>query len=247
MKPWGVAIPGLAMRATEIPSHPGLLVLENPEIGSGGTLPWDYSLEDVAEYHATTISGLPWEESNTPIIIGMSMGGMIASILATSLRSKLPTRCRFRFLVTSANSTELPAVPDQLLDFWKTAKPGNEGDFTKILESFFSRKFSDHFPSEVLKYSKYRAYGENLQSTRAFMRQLSALRRYDGTQYFSQIPAEDSEILGGGDDRILGPRHDAILKRLTPETRHDILRGIGHMINIELPAAFGRSLQPRST
>jgi pimeloyl-ACP methyl ester carboxylesterase len=247
MKLWGVAIPGLAMRASEIPSQPGLLALENPEIGSGSTLPWDYSLEDVAEHHANTISGLPWEELNTPTIIGMSMGGMIASILATSLRSKLPTRCRFRFLVTSANSVDLPAVPDQLLDFWKTAKPGSEADFRNILDSFFSPKFAELSPSEVLKYARYRANGENLQTSRAFMRQLSALRRYNGEQYFSQLPAEESEIFGGEDDRILGPRHDEILKRLTPCTRHRSLKNVGHMINIELPGAFHRAFQPSSS
>jgi hypothetical protein len=32
---WGVAIPGLAMNDKELPDIPGLLRLQNPEVGDG--------------------------------------------------------------------------------------------------------------------------------------------------------------------------------------------------------------------
>ncbi|MGZ3782741.1 MAG: hypothetical protein ACXVCY_19010 [Pseudobdellovibrionaceae bacterium] len=82
---WGVAIPGLAMHNSEIPDIPGLLALQNPEVGDGVTLDSKYSLYDVAEIHLKEINAILSNRSASKEkfwIIGMSMGGMVNSILA---------------------------------------------------------------------------------------------------------------------------------------------------------------------
>src|SRR5262245_16244331 len=115
------AIPGLGMAARELPETIGVLRGDNPEIGEGPDLDATrpYTLQDVAEEHARRIETLASSSMlvrDEPFwVIGMSMGGMIAALLATTLRARLPRRTRFAFLVTSANTPTLPAVPDALL------------------------------------------------------------------------------------------------------------------------------------
>jgi len=235
---WGVAIPGLAMRATELPCIPGLLRLDNPEAGDGVQLQKPYSLYDVAEIHSHTINRLGRQLSTPFQIIGMSMGGMITSILATTLRSQFPKNCHFRFLVTSANTPQTPAVPMSRLEEWRTATPGVVADFERILRPFFSEEYLRQHPEALKEYAKYRATGQNGQSPKAFMRQLSALQSFNGEFHFSNLQHSECTIIGGADDAILGPKHCQIIKQLSPSTPHMSVPGLGHMINIEMPAAF---------
>ncbi|MGZ3771598.1 MAG: hypothetical protein ACXVCP_18835 [Bdellovibrio sp.] len=112
---WGVAIPGLAMHNSEIPAIPGLLALQNPEVGDGVNLDSKYSLNDVAEIHLKAIKAILSDNSTNRDnfwIIGMSMGGMVNSILASELRSKLPANIKFGFFVTTANLSSNQAVPE---------------------------------------------------------------------------------------------------------------------------------------
>ncbi len=107
---WGVAIPGLAMNNVELPDIPGLLRLQNPEIGDGPSLSGDYSLDQVAEYHLETILSMNLAPGTSFEIMGMSMGAMIAAILGTRYRNRLPPATRFRLLSTSPNLDENPAI-----------------------------------------------------------------------------------------------------------------------------------------
>ena len=96
-------------------------------------------MEDIAEIHAKEIAKLP--KSNSFIVVGMSMGGMILSVLASKYRSIFPKNTKFLFLVTSANTNDKPAVPDSLMNEWFECKPGNLEDFEKIMRPFFSDSF----------------------------------------------------------------------------------------------------------
>ncbi len=132
---WGLAIPGLAMKADELPFIDGLLRLENPEIGSGPD--WsgrEYSLIDVASFHAKNIAKL---NLSKVVVIGMSMGGMIASIIASNFRQLLPKNSTFRLLVTSANLPDCPAITAQMLQEWSTARRGDFESYKKVLSPFF--------------------------------------------------------------------------------------------------------------
>jgi pimeloyl-ACP methyl ester carboxylesterase len=234
---WGVAIPGLAMAASELPVIDGLICLDNPDTGSGARLSSAYTLEDVAELHLKAINCIRFVTSQ-PTIIGMSMGGMIAIVLASKLRRHLPPTCRFRLLVTSANSQDLPAVPDALLADWRTVRPGVVDDFGRILEPFFSPQFISAHPATVADYFRYRAAGRNGQSPRDFMRQLAALRSFDGAQHLRNADPAELEFIGGGADRILGPAHNLRLRDLVAAAVHHELSDLGHMANYEKPTLF---------
>lgn len=236
MSIWGVAIPGLGMAAGELPALPGLLRLDNPEIGSGAAFDGMYTLEDVAARHAAAIGAASVDASEAFWVIGMSMGGMIAAILASTYRPVLPPTTRFLFLVTSANLPGAPAVSAETLAGWQRARPGDVGSWSDVMGPFFGASFRGTPEAEA--YFAYRAAGENGQSPRAFMRQVTALRAFDGARHFGALDGARSWFIGGGADEVLGPRHNADLKRLAPGANHQEWAGVGHMINLERPAAF---------
>ena len=237
---WGVAVPGLAMTAGELPSVPGLLILENPEIGNGPL--WDcdnYNLVDVARYHASTIANLGCQEI---FVIGMSMGGMIVSIMASLLRSSLPTIANFRVLVSSPNLAGNPALTPKMLADWRSVNLGKDEDYERILTPFFSKSYLALNHSESRRYFKYRSTGANKQSGRGFYRQVSAINNYDGALFWPKIIPEEMHVIGGNDDYVLGPTHSRDIRNLLPEAKHTQLSELGHMVNMERPELFYRSL-----
>ncbi|MCX6106673.1 MAG: alpha/beta hydrolase [Proteobacteria bacterium] len=237
---WGIAIPGLAMAASELPSVPGLLRLDNPETGDGP--PWEavaYKLEDVAEMHAKHISTLGKTDL---VIMGMSMGGMIVSIMASRFRSILPANTSFRVLVSSPNLSSNQAITAAMLAEWKTAQLGNVGDFKRILGPFFSEQFRLVSDNKAQDYYSYRALGGNKQSPKALYRQIGAIFSYNGQNYWPNIDPTEMTVIGGADDYILGPTHNLDLKELLPGANHHEISGLGHMVNLEMPELFQKEL-----
>jgi pimeloyl-ACP methyl ester carboxylesterase len=239
MKYWGIAIPGLAMNSKELPRVEGLLCLDNPEVGNSCKLAPGYGLHDIAELHIRTIESKKDElESGELHLIGMSMGGMILSIMATRFRDRLPANTKFHFLVTTPNLPGTPAVPDSLLAQWATARPGDVESFRPVIEPFFAPGFRASHPTIVDEYIAYRATGGNGQTPGAFMRQLGALRSFDGSQHFPHINPAEAVFIGGKQDLVLGPTHNQGLEQLLPGATHIEIETLGHMINLEMPEAF---------
>jgi surfactin synthase thioesterase subunit len=94
-------IPGLAMRAAEIPKINNVFVLENPEIGDGINLHVPYAIEELAAIHVKSILRHLHNTDDTHLFVGMSMGGMILSVIAAIYRSTLPPASRFTYVVPS--------------------------------------------------------------------------------------------------------------------------------------------------
>lgn len=237
MKPWGFAIPGLAMNASELPDIPGLVRLQQP--GFGACTDWEgaYGIEDLAAFHLRTIRSQV-ALGDELLIIGMSMGGMVASVLGSTLRDQLPPKTRFRFLVTSSNQRDLPCITKDMLARWYQARPGNDESFTAILTPFVGAQFRARHPDIMRDYIHYRAHGGNGQSAAAFLKQLAAVIQFDGTDYFAGLNADETEFVHGGADEIMTVGHHSRLRNLQPHAQHVVVPEMGHMVNIEAPHFF---------
>ena len=242
-RPRGIAIPGLAMAASELPTIEGLIRLENPEIGSGVQLDSRYTLEDLAALHLGSILGAGLDDD--PVLCGMSMGALILSVLATDLRPKLPARCRFRFIAPSPNSASNPAVSEGRLEEWSAVHSGDIPSFTRVLEPFFSKGFRREHPERFERYVRYRAFGENNQSLKAFRRQTIALRDFEAEKYYSRVDSSEAEFIRGAEDIIFGLSHREELSRLAPAVRWHEIPVAGHMLNFEHPEVFGVQPEPQ--
>jgi pimeloyl-ACP methyl ester carboxylesterase len=241
MNIWGYAVPGLAMAAAELPEIPGLIRLENPEIGNGPRMTSSYTVEDIADMHTARIRESSQAQDEL-LIIGMSMGALIAAAMGSEFRSRLPVRTHFRFLAASPNTAAHPAVADTVLDDWKQVVPGDATVFARLLEPFFSKSFHQRHPERVAKYVRYRSNGENSQTAKAFRRQTAALRSFRAVEYFSRLDPAEAECIGGKEDRVFGPAHSRELKLLLPQAEHCEMDELGHMINIERPGCFQRRI-----
>ena len=167
--------------------------------------------------------------------MGMSMGGMILSCIASSYADKLPDNTEFYFLVTTPNNTQAEAIPDIVVQRWMSVNPEREESLKNILRPFFSKGFLQDSPEKAEQYFRYRFQGENLQSPHAFMKQMAALRALNAENYFKAIAQERSIFIGGGSDYVLGKRHNDELRRICPEAKHIVIEDLGHMINLEAP------------
>lgn len=235
---WGYAIPGLSMNASELPQIAGLYRANNP--GVNGTPAWDrsYSMEELAYAHAQAIQRVAANaDPNKPFyVMGMSMGGMVTSILATEYRHMLPRNTQFVFLVTSPNLSSNPAVPDAIMQSWFSVRTPEA--FQSILAPFISADFHRTNPAAVQTYYQYRINRGNQQPSTQFARQVEAVRAFDGARYFSQVNPEEATFIGGNQDGVLGTSHNQNLRDLVPGARHIEVSGLGHMVNIENPALF---------
>ncbi|TWW11135.1 alpha/beta hydrolase fold protein [Planctomyces bekefii] len=240
MEKRGVLIPGLSMAASELEQFSDFLALENPEVGTGQMLPVDaYSLLDLAKIHAEKIAaafdGSRFEESQPLLVVGISMGGMIASHLATDLRQHLPKHCRFAFLVTSANIREHPAIPERLLTEWSRMKGEQLDAVRPAFAPLFSPDFLKDHPERFDAYCEYRIRRGNRQTAKSFYRQVQAIQRFDGAKTFAALRPNESLFISGSDDQLFGPPHAKILGQLAPAAEHRIVAGLGHMIHLERP------------
>jgi pimeloyl-ACP methyl ester carboxylesterase len=226
------------MAADELPDLPGLLRLENPEVGDGVVLPpAPYGLRDIAALHAQTIAAQC--DPSAPLqVLGMSMGGMIAGWLATEFRALLPRETRFVLAVTSANTPAAPAIPDAVLAAWREARPGNLEDYERMMRPFFSKAFRERHPDVFAAYVRYRATGGNRQAPRAFLRQIAALRSFEGERIFAAVDPAEARFLAAADERAFNAAHVAELRRVAPRVPLTLLEGVGHMLNLERPDLF---------
>ena len=241
MKYWGVAIPGLCMNAAELPRLSGLLCVNNPEVGDGDKMDRFYTLEDCAKKHLLTIQTLIKNDQLEThfTLMGMSMGGMILSILATKFRDQLPLNTQFRFFVTSPNVKELNPNSTAQLFKWIRGLPRSEKNLSPIVEQVFSHSYLKNHPDAISNYARYLSSGGNKQSLWQLIRQINAVRRFKGDPYFSKLDPKSSTFIGGKEDRLFGPKHNIALRNLIPSAIHIEVSDLGHMIHIEAPHFFG--------
>jgi pimeloyl-ACP methyl ester carboxylesterase len=239
-------VPGLAMASKELPSRPGVLGLENPEVGRGIRFDRDYTLEEVAELHVATLTAAG--PSDDLVVLGYSMGGMILAVIASIFRSKLPPRTRFVFLMTASNTLDFGGCETlQASARAHASAGGSEEEWAVALEPYFSPEWMAAHPERFTAYVRYRAFGLNGQSRESLFRQLFAMKRCPAHQYFQKLDSEEATFVGSKADRIFGPREIELLKRLCPDAHHVVLSRVGHMVHHERPELILRLLvQPDS-
>lgn len=230
-------IPGFTMHKKEFPELHDVMCLQNPEVGTIEVWKQSYSLKDVAEYHLETI--LKLLTPNKPLkILGMSMGGMILSILGSIYRDKLPKETQFIFLVTSMNSDNMPAITDIQWQEWMNVGFGDVSSFEKALTPFFSPDFVKNNPEAALDYFQYKAFGKNEQTPQSIFKQGVAVMQFNGEKYFTKLKDEECIFYHGEDDLIFDQNHQKHLKANLPEAIHKVIPNCGHMVTIERPDFF---------
>ena len=169
--------------------------------------------------------------SNTTIsIYGISMGGMIASTMATLF----PLRAHKLVLAaTSANLPHNPAIPKVLFEKWSNAK--HEDDIRATTRIAFGKTTIESNPHIYEDYFQYRISGKNQQKVKEFIQQLISIRNFNGSEIYSKlatIPVETT-ILSGSEDQLFDDTHLNDITSLLPQAQCKSLLDTGHMLHLE--------------
>lgn len=150
-------------------------------------------------------------------IIGHSFGGR----LALKFGAKHPEKLRGLILVSSAG-IKSPENPRQKL-MAAAAKIGNKFSFLPFFE--FLRKFFYKF---IVRKSDYCGLGGALKET--FKKVIAE----DLTPFLSQIKTP-ALIIWGEKDEITPLKDAYLMNKMIPNSKMEILRGVGHAPHLEIP------------
>lgn len=180
-------------------------------------MPDGYSIEDMADDQAAALRSLGIEKTS---VLGVSQGGMIAQTFA----AKYPRMTENAVLAVTA--PYFNRVSEERLKLWKDcAKRGDHGTLmTDTAENSYSeaylRKYRKIYPVIGL-------VGRPKDNYRRFLINADAITRFDARETDRNIKCPVL-IIGGKEDRIVGPDASYELHDLIPGSMIYMYDGLGH-------------------
>lgn len=233
-------IGGLAMKADEhselarlLSSKTGrrILYFDNINVGDGPRLEGANQLAILDQAHHQ------WKKVNETVgsetsisIYGISMGGMIASTMATLFPDRVS---KLVLAATSANLTDNPSVPDDL--FYKWTKAKHEDDIRASTRIAFGATTLESNYQTYEDYFQYRIQGKNKQKAKEFVQQLISIRSFEGSSVYSRLSelSVHTTVLNGAEDTLFDVTHKQDLQFLLPNAAFVELDYTGHMLHLE--------------
>lgn len=196
----------------------------------GGAIPIPYDLYDMAEDTHQLMNALKIEQCH---VLGMSMGGMIAQILASDYPERV---IRLGLLSTSNNRALLPApklTSLRQLTRPAPAKKDAEAVIThtvELLKEIGSTQYFDEYKAR----EKAKILYERRFYPKGTARHLLAVM---ATGSLTQLDArihQPTLVVHGSDDTLLPPSHGLAVARAIRGARFELVEGLGHDIPAEL-------------
>ncbi|MBS3804150.1 MAG: alpha/beta hydrolase [Oleiphilaceae bacterium] len=220
---------GLSSHIDErLTGHP-IMVMARHRLGMSIDAP--YTLHDMAEDTACLIEALDLDSVH---VVGVSMGGMIAQLLAAIF----PARVRsLTLIMTSTNSPKLPLPkPGVILKLaGMSAKGLDEETVVERGLMFWNVIGSPDYPprEEELRARLLRDYRRSFDPA-GIRRQMRAIMATGSLTSTTRRINADTVIIHGSDDPLIRPVAADELKDLLPHARLEKIRGMGH----DLPEAL---------
>lgn len=220
---------GLSSKTKLSPIKPNLLkIMIRFKLGLKNP-PASYSLEDMAD---DTVEVLKHLNISTCCVIGASMGGMIAQILA----AKYPQYVKkIGLLFTSNNQRFLPPPGlKQLQMFFGRAKSAHEEDVIqhniKIAKNIGSPNYIN--VADIRRISKI-AYQRSYAPT-GVLQQLLAILCTGSLQKWDKKITQPTLVLHGECDKLLPAKHGRTVAKAINGAKFELISGMGHDIPAEL-------------
>lgn len=201
--------------------------LDNRGTGRSTRGQGELSIELLADDAALAIEAL----GRPAIVVGYSMGGYIAQLLALSR----PELVRQLILVgTSPGGAQAVPVPDDTRKVWLDAADQTPEEYARRTMPL---SFSDGWPQ-----SHPDEYADVIQARLTYPTSSEIWReQYHACEHFLQTGARTAElsvptlILHGGADRVLPPENGRAIARMLPTAPYRELPGAGHLLHLEQP------------
>lgn len=233
-------IGGLAMKADEHSSLAECLrskigrrtiYFDNINVGAGPRIEnaKELTIFDQAQHQWNKINETVGTEVSISIY-GISMGGMIASTMATMYPKRVESLV---LAATSANLAHNPSVPDHLFETWTKAK--HEDDIRTSTRIAFGNSTLTCAPEVYENYFQYRIKGLNQQKSKEFIQQLISVRNFDGKSIYKELNnlTMRTTVLTGKEDVLFNCKHKSDIKSLLSHANFCEIEKTGHMLHLE--------------
>lgn len=184
-----------------------------------------YTLFDMAEDVSLLIDSLELKKVH---IIGASMGGMIAQILAAKYSEKIES---VSLLFTSNNQRFLPPpFPKQLLSLIGKPKSHTEEDMIQHSIKLFNNIGSPgHINQVEIAQFARTLYRRNFHPA-GVLQQFLAILCTGSLLHLDKQIQQPTIVIHGSLDRLLPPAHGRAVAKAIPKAKFELIEGMGHDI-----------------
>ncbi len=211
-----------------------VILFDNRGVGQTDAPDQAYSTEMMADDAAALLKFLNVDNAH---ILGFSMGGMIAQIIAL----KYPELVKS--LLLTATAARFPARAKHLVQIWLRMLNENVSLETRIREGFlwgYTNEFFEH--DEAVTASVNLALNHPYPlSNQGFVGQVAALMQHDTRSRISQISVP-TLVLIGGDEILIPIEFSEELAAKIPKAELVILERGGHNCWMEFPEPFNQAV-----
>lgn len=207
-----------------------LVLIDNRDAGASSEARAAYGLPEMAGDALAVVDGLGLERFH---VLGASMGGAIAQHLALAA----PPRVASMTLVGTWARTD--AFLRAVLDTWRTLveRLPAEGFMEQQLPWFFSHRFFENSPPEVLAWQEQARARGLLKSPAAFQRQVDACLAHDLADQLILLRTP-TLVMVGEDDILVPARHSRHIASCLFTAEYLTLPATAHTCFLESPKAL---------
>lgn len=218
----------------DLPRDLMVITFDNRGVGKTDKPEHDYSIGMFAEDTAGLLAALGIDKAH---VLGASMGGYIAQVLAESRPDIVEKLVLVSTMFGGPSAVPMPA---STLAFLTSRPQGTPGEIVKKgLALATSEDFVEREPDVVAEIVRFQlscpqpgsAYLRQLAACAAFLADPSTERR------LADIKAP-TLILAGRDDKVVPAENAALLAEGIPGARCTIIEGAGHLVFIQKPDEF---------
>jgi len=223
---WGTTFPALLAERYRV------VRFDNRGVGQSPKVPGGYSLSDLAKDATAVLDAVGAEQAH---VVGISMGGMIAQLVALEHASRVD---RLVLLATHFGGHEVePPHTDAMRLFDPAAFLERGKDPASMMRYTLSvitaPGFAERAPQVVDEMIEYVRLAPTHPA--AFMAQLQAIIGSDRSSRVSGIQ-KPTLVVHGLEDKLIPPGNGRALASRIPGSELVLLEGVGHLPPIESPA-----------
>ncbi|WP_286416623.1 esterase EstB [Acinetobacter towneri] len=184
-----------------------------------------YNLYDMAEDAALLLERLGIEKTD---VIGASMGGMIAQILAAKYSDKVNN---LGLLFTSNNQPFLPPpFPKQLFSLLERPKSQDENGIVDHSLKLFKVIGSPGYVNQLEAMQTARKLYQRSYYPAGVLQQFLAILCTGSLLQLDKQIQQPTLVVHGSQDRLLPPGHGKAVAKAIPGAKFELIKGMGHDI-----------------
>ena len=184
-----------------------------------------YNLYDMAEDAALLLERLGIEKTD---VIGASMGGMIAQILAAKYSDKVNS---LGLLFTSNNQPFLPPpFPKQLFSLLERPKSQDENGIVDHSLKLFKVIGSPGYVNQLEAMQTARKLYQRSYYPAGVLQQFLAILCTGSLLQLDKQIQQPTLVVHGSQDRLLPPGHGKAVAKAIPGAKFELIKGMGHDI-----------------